>query len=77
MAWSSLWYVELQRNINTNKLTFASISEVIQLPRETVRRKVISLSKKNILTFNTYGGVKLGPSYQTIYKWTFHSLIYI
>ena len=57
-----------KRNINSNKLTFASISEVIQLPRETVRRKVISLSKKNILTFNTYGGVKLGPSYQTIYK---------
>ena len=57
-----------KRNINTNKLSYASISEVIQLPRETVRRKVISLSKKNILTFNTYGGVKLGPSYQTIYK---------
>ena len=52
----------------TTKLTFASISDVLQLPRETVRRKVISLTKKNILTFNTYGGVKLGPSYKTIYK---------
>ena len=57
-----------KKNTNTNKLTFASISEVLQLPRETVRRKVISLTKKNILTFNTYGGVKLGPSYKTIYK---------
>ena len=32
------------------------------------RRKVISLSKKEILTFNTYGGIKLGPAYKTIYK---------
>ena len=57
-----------KKNINTSKLTFASIAEVLQLPRETVRRKVISLSKKDILTFNTYGGIKLGPSYKTIYK---------
>jgi len=57
-----------KRNIKTSKLTFASISEVLQLPRETVRRKVIALSKKDILTFNTYGGIKLGPSYKTIYK---------
>ena len=57
-----------KRNIKTSKLTFASIAEVLQLPRETVRRKVIALSKKDILTFNTYGGIKLGPSYKTIYK---------
>ena len=57
-----------KRNINTSKLTFASIAEVLQLPRETVRRKVISLSKKDILTFSTFGGIKLGPSYKTIYK---------
>ncbi len=57
-----------KKNIRTSKLTFASIAEVLQLPRETVRRKVISLSKKNILTFNTYSGIKLGPSYKTIYK---------
>ena len=57
-----------KRNIKTSKLTFASIAEVLQLPRETVRRKVISLSKKEILTFNTYGGIKLGPAYKTIYK---------
>ena len=57
-----------KKNINTTKLTFASIAEVLQLPRETVRRKVISLSKKGILTFSTYGGIKLGPTYKTIYK---------
>ena len=51
-----------------SKLTFASISEVLQLPRETVRRKIISLSKSNILTFNTADGIKLGPAYKIIYK---------
>ena len=54
--------------LNKRKLTFASIAEVLQLPRETVRRKIISLSTKDILSFNTYSGIKLGPSYKTIYK---------
>ena len=54
--------------LHKRKLTFASIAEVLQLPRETVRRKIISLSKRNILSFNTYGGIKLGPAYKTIYK---------
>jgi predicted transcriptional regulator len=57
--------VKLKKNL---KLTFASISEVIQLPRETVRRKVLELCKKNILTFNNENGIKLGHGYKTIYK---------
>ena len=56
------------KKIKNTKLTFASISEVLQLPRETVRRKVIHLSKKNILTFNSANGIKLGSAYKTIYK---------
>ena len=50
------------------KLTFASIAEVLQLPRETVRRKVLRLSKINILQFNPAEGIKLGTQYKTIYK---------
>ena len=53
---------------NNSKLTFASIAEVLQLPRETVRRKVLILSKRNILSSDTIDGVKLGPIYKTIYK---------
>ena len=62
--------VKITQNKTTknSKLTFASISEVLQLPRETVRRKVLSLSKSNILTFNTVHGIKLGPAYKTIYR---------
>ena len=56
------------KKIKNNKLTFASIADVLQLPRETVRRKVLSLKKNNILLFNTDSGIKLGPAYKTIYK---------
>ena len=54
--------------IINNKLTFASIADVLQLPRETVRRKVLGLSKSNILLGNTENGIKLGAAYKTIYK---------
>ena len=58
-----------QKKTNKNtKLTFASIAEVLQLPRETVRRKVLNLTNKNILTFNNLSGIKLGSAYKTIYK---------
>ena len=56
------------KKINNIKLTFASIADVLQLPRETVRRKVLSLSKNNILLGNTKNGIKLGSAYKTIYK---------
>ena len=58
-----------QKKIKTNsKLTFASIAEVLQLPRETVRRKVLILSKRNILSSDNIDGIKLGASYKTIHK---------
>ena len=53
---------------NNSKLTFASISEILQLPRETVRRKILSLTKRNILLSDTVDGIKLGSAYKTIYK---------
>ena len=54
--------------LNKQKLTFASIAEVLQLPRETVRRKVLILTKRSILILDTIDGIKLGPNYKTIYK---------
>ena len=56
------------KKIKNTKLTFASIADVLQLPRETVRRKVLGLKKNNILLFSTDSGIKLGPAYKTIYK---------
>ena len=56
------------KKIKNTKLTFASIADVLQLPRETVRRKVLSLNKNNILISNTEDGIKLGSAYKTIYN---------
>ena len=60
--------ISQSKKIRNNKLTFASIADVLQLPRETVRRKVLGLSKSNILLGNTENGIKLGAAYKTIYK---------
>ena len=60
--------VAQNKKIKNNKLTFASIADVLQLPRETVRRKVLGLSKSGILLGNTENGIKLGAAYKTIYK---------
>ena len=57
--------VKLKKNL---KLTFASIADVIQLPRETVRRKVLELCNRDILKFSSDSGIKLGFAYKTIYK---------
>ena len=56
------------KKIKNIKLTFASIADVLNLPRETVRRKVLGLKKNNILLFSTGSGIRLGPAYKTIYK---------
>ena len=50
------------------KLTFASISAVVNIPRESVRRKILNLCKKKILMINEDEGIKLGPQYNTIFK---------
>ena len=56
------------KKIKSNtKLTFASISDVLSLPRETVRRKVLNLCKKNILSSDNEDGIKLGDGYKEIY----------
>jgi len=60
--------VSENKKIKNIKLTFASIADVLNLPRETVRRKVLGLKKNNILLFSTDSGIKLGPAYKTIYK---------
>ena len=58
----------LKNKKRSEKLNIASISDILQLPRETVRRKAIKLEKDNILILNTIEGIKLGPAYKTIYK---------
>ena len=51
-----------------NKLAYASIAEVLQLPRETVRRKVLQLEERKIVKVDAVSGIILGPAYKVIYK---------
>ena len=50
------------------KLNIASISDILQLPRETVRRKAIKLEKAEIIIINSSDGIILGPAYKTVYR---------
>jgi hypothetical protein len=52
----------------SNKLTISSICFVTGLPKETARRKVINLSKKNILKISKKKGVELGNQYKKIFQ---------
>ena len=48
------------------KVNIASIADVINLPRETVRRKILHLSKIKLLDYNK-SGISIGPEYQTVF----------
>ena len=53
---------------NTSKLTISSICLVTSLPKETVRRKVNELTKKNLLKISKKEGVILGIMYKKVFQ---------
>jgi hypothetical protein len=53
---------------NESKLTVSSICLVLGLPKETVRRKVSILSKKNLLKTSHKQGIILGPMYKDVFQ---------
>ena len=61
---------ELKNNeepfIEKRKVNIASIAEVLNLPRETVRRKVLHLSKIKLLDYKK-NGISLGTEYRTVF----------
>ena len=62
---------ELKNNhelfIEKRKVNIASIAEVLGLPRETVRRKVIHLSKIKLLDYKK-NGISIGTEYKTVFS---------
>ena len=50
------------------KLTISSICLVTSLPKETVRRKVNELTKKNLLNISKKNGILLGSMYKKIFR---------
>ena len=53
---------------NNLKLTISSICLVTSLPKETVRRKVSELTKKNLLKISKKDGILLGSMYKKIFR---------
>ena len=53
---------------NNLKLTISSICLVTSLPKETVRRKVNELIKKNLLNISKRDGVLLGSAYKKVFS---------
>jgi len=53
---------------NNLKLTISSICLVTSLPKETVRRKVNQLTKKNLLKTSKKEGVILGTMYKKVFR---------
>ena len=53
---------------NNLKLTISSICLVTSLPKETVRRKVNELTKKNLLNISKKYGILLGSMYKKVFR---------
>jgi predicted transcriptional regulator len=53
--------------LNSPKLTVTSISSSLNMPRETVKRKVLLLQNKNFLTINPNKTIQLGKKYTEIF----------
>ena len=56
------------KNFKNNKLTISSICLALNLPKETVRRKIANLSKKKILANNEKLGISIGEGYKKIFS---------
>jgi hypothetical protein len=53
---------------NNLRLTISSICLVTSLPKETVRRKVNELTKKNLLNISKKNGILLGSAYKKVFS---------
>ena len=53
--------------LKEKKLNIASIAEVLNLPRETVRRKIMNLNQKKLLDYSK-SGIGVGSEYKTVFN---------
>jgi len=61
--------IENHSNTKNNlRLTVSSICLVTSLPKETVRRKVSELAKKNLLNISKKNGILLGFMYKKVFR---------
>ncbi len=53
--------------LKEKKLNIASIAEVLNLPRETVRRKIMNLAQKKLLNYSK-SGISIGSEYKIVFN---------
>ena len=68
MALESLWDKMINKYQNNNKLSISSICLILNLPKETVRRKIKALVRKKILFTGDKNGIVIGESYKKIFS---------
>ncbi|MDA9685270.1 hypothetical protein N9U14_00710 [bacterium] len=57
-----------EKTKKNSRLTVTSISSALDMPRETTKRKINSLIKKQFLSMNANKSIILGPNYQKIFE---------
>ena len=56
-----------EKTKKNSRLSVTSISSALNLPRETVNRKIDSLMKRKLLVMDTDKSIFLGPDFQKIF----------
>ena len=56
-----------EKTKKNSRLSVTSISSALNLPRETVNRKIYSLIKRKLLVMDTNKSIFLGPDFQKIF----------
>ena len=61
LNWDSVWELtrskKVEQHYNSKKLTIFAVANVMDLPKETVRRKIEALKKKRFITHSTKEGL--------------------
>ena len=68
-----IYHLDLRKSLirkqkKNSRLSVTSISSALNLPRETVNRKIDSLIKKQLLAMNNNKSIILGTDYQKIFE---------
>ena len=58
----------ISESSNINRITVTSLSMILNIPRETVKRKVLNLIKKQLLFENSDKSIIIGESYKDYFQ---------
>ena len=72
LNWDSVWELtrskKIEQHYNSKKLTIFAVANVMDLPKETVRRKIEALKKKRFITHSTKEGLLPTDKIESVMK---------